>query len=60
MEWKLRKKNLGPGVGLEETEKNENDTDKNMNTGMTGKTVTNPGEGLSEHFNVNTFGSNSS
>ena len=55
-----KKKNLGPGVGLEETEKNENDTDKNMNTGMTGKTVTNPGEGLSEHFNVNTFGSNSS
>ena len=41
-------------------EQNENDTDKNMNTGMTGKTVTNPGEGLSEHFNVNTFGSNSS
>ena len=55
-----KKKNIGPGVGLEEVDNNENDADKNLNTDMTGKTVTNPGEGLSENFNVNTFGSNAS
>ena len=55
-----KKKNIGPGVGLEEFDNNENDADKNLNTDMTGKTVTNPGEGLSENFNVNTFGSNAS
>ena len=55
-----KKKNIGPGVGFEEVDNNENDGDKNLNTDMTGKTVTNPGEGLSENFNVNTFGSNAS
>ena len=32
--------------------------DNNLNTKMTGNTVTNPGEGLSENLDINTVGAN--
>ena len=53
-----KKKSVGPGVGIEDIENNGDGADNNINARMTGNTVSNPGEGLSERFNVNTIGSN--
>ena len=53
-----KKKSVGPGVGIEDIENNGDGADNNINVRMTGNTVSNPGEGLSERFNVNTIGSN--
>ena len=58
IEIKKKKSFGGPGMGIEGIENNENGGDNNINTRMTGNTVSNPGEGLSENFNVNTIGSN--
>ena len=57
IEIKKKKSFGGPGLGIEGIE-NENGGDNNINTRITGNTVSNPGEGLSENFNVNTIGSN--
>jgi hypothetical protein len=43
---------------MEGIENNGNGEDNNANARMTGNTVSNPGEGLSENLNVNTIGSN--
>jgi hypothetical protein len=48
----------GPGRAMEGIESNGNAAENNVNTRMTGNTVSAPGEGLSEHFNVNTIESN--
>ena len=53
-----KKKSIVPGVGIEDIENNGDGADNNINVRMTGNTVSNPGEGLSERFNVNTIGSN--
>ena len=53
-----KKKSVGPGVGIEDIENNGDGADNNINARLTGNTVSNPGEGLSERFNVNTIGSN--
>ena len=54
-----KKKSLGPsnniGIGGGD---NSNTQENNLNSRMTGNTVTNPGEGLSEHFDINTIGAN--
>ena len=57
LEIKKKKSFGGPGKGFEGLE-NNNAEEYNLNTKMTGNTVSNPGEGLSEHFNINTIGSN--
>ena len=58
IEIKKKKSFGGPGIGIEGIENNDIGGDNNVNTRMTGNTVSNPGEGLSENFNVNTIGSN--
>ena len=53
-------KNIVRNTGFEGMENNnEIEADNNNNTKRTGNTVSNPGDGLSENFNVNTFGTNS-
>ena len=58
IEIKKKKSVPGPGFGMEGIENNGNGEDNNANARMTGNTVSNPGEGLSENLNVNTIGSN--
>ena len=53
-----KKKNIRSGAGIEDIHNKGDGEDNNINVRMTGNTVSNPGEGLSEHFNVNTIGSN--
>jgi hypothetical protein len=57
-EQKKKKTSIGPGTGIPGTDINGNEEDNNANMRITGNTVTSPGEGLSENFNVNTVGSN--
>ena len=54
LEIKKKKSFRGPGKGMEGL---ENNGEEYLNS-KTGNTVSNPGEGLSENFNVNTIGSN--
>ena len=54
LEIKKKKSFGGPGKGMEGL---ENNGEEYLNS-KTGNTVSNPGEGLSENFNVNTIGSN--
>ena len=58
LEPKKKKSSIGPGTGIPGVDKNENGEDNNANMRITGNTVTSPGEGLSENFNVNTVSSN--
>jgi len=55
LEIKKKKSFGGPGKGMEGLENNNGEEYLNSKTG---NTVSNPGEGLSENFNVNTIGSN--
>jgi hypothetical protein len=57
-EQKKKKTSIGPGTGIPGADNNGNEEDNNANMRITGNTVTSPGEGLSENFNVNTVGSN--
>ncbi len=57
-EVKKRKSIGGPGVGIEGIDNNGNEADNNVNTKRTVNTISNPGDGLSENFNINTIGSN--
>ena len=56
-EKKKKKNSIGPGTGIPGGDNNGNE-DNNVNMRITGNTVTSPGEGLSENFNVNTVSSN--
>ena len=58
MEVKKKKSVGGVGTGLPGLDNNSKNGEDNSNMRMTGNTVSNPGEGLSEHFNVNTIGAN--
>ncbi len=58
LEIKKRKSGGGPGRGMEGIENNGNAAKNNINTRMTGNTVSAPGEGLSENFHINTIESN--
>ena len=58
LEIKKRKSGGGPGRGMEGIENNGNAAENNINTRMTGNTVSAPGEGLSENFHINTIESN--
>lgn len=57
LEVKKKKSFGGPKKGMEGLD-NNNGEDNYINSKMTGNTVSNPGEGLSENFNINTIGSN--
>ena len=54
-----KKKTIGPlTMGLDQPDNAFNSQENNINSGITGNTVTNPGEGLSENFDINTVGAN--
>jgi len=53
-----KKKSMDKGVGFGDIDNEENENEKNINTRLTGNTVSNPGDGLSEKFNYNTIESN--
>ena len=54
-----KKKTIGPlNIGLNQPDNAFNSQENNINSGITGNTVTNPGEGLSENFDINTVGAN--
>ena len=54
-----KKKDIGPlNMGINPAENGFTSQENNMNSAMTGNTVTNPGEGLSENFDINTVGAN--
>ena len=55
---KKKKSSIGPGTGIPGVDDNGNGEDNNANMRITGNTVTSPGEGLSENFNINTLRSN--
>ena len=57
-EIKKKKSVSGNGFRMEAIENDENGGENHVNTRMTGNTVSNPGEGLSENLNVNTIGNN--
>ena len=49
-----KKKTIGPlNMGLNQPDNAFNSQENNINSGITGNTVTNPGEGLSENFDIN-------
>ena len=52
-----KKKNLN-ALGMNPSDNVFSSQENNVNSGMTGNTVTNPGEGLSENFDINTVGAN--
>ena len=54
-EIKKKKSVSRPGFGMEGIDNNGNGEENHANTRMTGNTVSNPGEGLSENLNVNTI-----
>jgi len=58
VEMKKKKSFVGPGTGVPGLDNSKNGDDNNSNMRKTGNTVSNPGEGLSENFNINTVGSN--
>ena len=54
-----KKKTIGPlNMGLNQPDNAFNSQENNINSRITGNTVTNPGEGLSENFDINTVGAN--
>ena len=54
-----KKKTIGTlNMGLNQPDNAFNSQENNINSGITGNTVTNPGEGLSENFDINTVGAN--
>ena len=54
-----KKKTIGPlNMGLNQPDNAFNSQENNINSEITGNTVTNPGEGLSENFDINTVGAN--
>ena len=54
-----KKRTIGQlNMGLNSPENAFSSQENNVNTRLTGNTVTNPGEGLSEKFNINTIGAN--
>ena len=54
-----KKKTIGPlNMGLNQPDNAFNSQENNINSRITGNTVTNPGEGLSENFDINTIGAN--
>ena len=54
-----KKKSVGPlNMGMNPADHGINSQDYNLNTRITGNTVSNPGEGLSENFEINTVGIN--
>ena len=54
-----KKNTIGPlNMGLNQPDNAFNSQENNINSGITGNTVTNPGEGLSENFDINTVGAN--
>ena len=54
-----KKKTIGPlNMGLNQPDNAFNSQENNINSGITGNTVTNPGEGLSENFDINTVEAN--
>ena len=54
-----KKKTIGPlNMGLNQPDNAFNSQENNINSGITGNTVTNPGEGLSENFDINTVVAN--
>ena len=58
VEMKKKKSFVSPGTGVPGLDNSKNGDDNNSNMRKTGNTVSNPGEGLSENFNINTVGSN--
>ena len=53
------KKSIGHlNMGMNPADNAFNSQDNNLNSRMTGNTVSNPGEGLSENFDINTVGVN--
>ena len=54
-----KKKSIGQlNIGMNPSDNALNTQENNLNSGLTGNTVTNPGEGLSENFDINTIGAN--
>ena len=54
-----KKRTIGQlNMGLNSPENAFSSQENNVNTRLTGNTVTNPGEGLSEKFDINTIGAN--
>ena len=54
-----KKKSIGPlNMGMNPGDNAFNSQENNINSRITGGTVTNPGEGLSENFDINTVGAN--
>ena len=54
-----KKKSIGQlNIGMNPPDNALNTQENNLNSGLTGNTVTNPGEGLSENFDINTIGAN--
>ena len=54
-----KKKSIGQlNIGMNPPDNALNTQENNLNSGLTGNTVTNPGEGLSENFDINTVGVN--
>ena len=54
-----KKKSIGQlNIGMNPPDNTLNTQENNLNSGLTGNTVTNPGEGLSENFDINTIGAN--
>ena len=58
LEKKTKNTNTNKNMGLNHQENVLNTQENHLNTKITGNTVTNPGEGLSENFEINTIGAN--
>ena len=58
LEIKSRHANSNKNIGMKNQENSLGTQDNNLNTKMTGNTVSNPGEGLSDNFQINTVGAN--
>ena len=58
LEIKSRHANSNKNIGMKNQENSLGTQDNNLNTKITGNTVSNPGEGLSENFQINTVGAN--
>ena len=58
MEMKTKRSNANINMGLNHPENAMGSQENNLITRMTGNTVTNPGEGLSENFEIKTIGAN--
>ena len=55
---KTKRSNANINMGLNHPENAMGSQENNLITRMTGNTVTNPGEGLSENFEIKTIGAN--